>query len=169
MAQFVVLEPEETQNLEQAVFVRDGFHVWALVLPFVWLLAQRLWFEAFAVVGVTILLGLVATHFGIEGAVPVLTLLMSLFVALEGANWKIARLRRRGFVEKAVIDASDLEEAEIRYFCRLEDAGQPVAPLADFADKPAPRPALHWTQQPPRPAYSSFGSTIGFVGHRGEN
>ncbi len=100
MAQFVVLEPEDTQNLEQAVFVRDGFHVWALVLPFVWLLAQRLWFEAFAVVGVTILLGLVATHFGIEGAVPVLTLLMSLFAALEGANWKIARLRRRGFSSK---------------------------------------------------------------------
>ncbi|KAB2720324.1 DUF2628 domain-containing protein [Brucella intermedia] len=169
MAQFVVLEPEDTQNPEQAVFVRDGFHVWALVLPFVWLLAQRLWFEAFAVLGVTILLGLVATHFGIEGAVPVLTLLMSLFVALEGANWKIARLRRRGFVEKAVIDASDLEEAEIRYFYRLEDAGQPVAPLADIADKPAPRPATHWAQQPPRPAYSSFGATIGFVGHRGEN
>ncbi|EEQ96960.1 DUF2628 domain-containing protein [Brucella sp. ZJ1_1] len=169
MAQFVVLEPEDTQNLEQAVFVRDGFHVWALVLPFVWLLAQRLWFEAFAVVGVTILLGLVATHFGIEGAVPVLTLLMSLFAALEGANWKIARLRRRGFVEKAVIDASDLEEAEIRYFYRLQDAGQPAAPLADLADKPAPQPAPHWAQQPPRPAYSSFGSTIGFVGHRGEN
>ncbi|WP_273784727.1 DUF2628 domain-containing protein [Brucella intermedia] len=169
MAQFVVLEPEETQNPEQAVFVRDGFHIWALVLPFVWLLAQRLWFEAFAVVGVTILLGLVATHFGIEGAVPVLTLLMSLFVALEGANWKIARLRRRGFVEKAVIDAPDLEEAEIRYFHRLQDAGQPTAPLADLADKPAPQPALHWAQQPPRPAYSSFGSTIGFVGHRGEN
>ena len=166
MAQFVVLEPEDTQNLEQAVFVRDGFHVWALVLPFVWLLAQRLWFEAFAVVGVTILLGLVATHFGIEGAVPVLTLLMSLFVALEGANWKIARLLRRGFVEKAVIDASALVEAEIRYFCRLEDAGQPVAPVAD---KLALQPAPHWAQQPPRPAYSSFGSTIGFVGHRGEN
>jgi hypothetical protein len=89
-------------------------------------------------------------------------LLVSLFVALEGVNWKIAKLRRQGFVETAVIDASDLEEAEIRYFYGLEDAARPAAPLAD---KPAPE----WAQQPPRPTYSSFGSTIGFVGHRGEN
>jgi len=146
------------KSLEQTVFVRDGFHVLGLLVPFVWLLAQRLWFEAFAVLGVTILLGLVATHFGIDGAVPLLTLFMSIFVALEGVNWKIAKLRRQGFVEKAVIDASDLEEAEIRYFHGLEDAGQP-----------APAWTTDWTQAPPRSTYSSFGSTIGFVGHRGEN
>lgn len=162
MAQFVVLEPTDSKDAEKAVFVRDGFHLLALVLPFVWLLTQRLWFEAFAVLGITILLGLGGTYFDIADAVPLLTLLVSSFVALEGVNWKIARLRRQGFVEKAVIDASDLEEAEIRYFYRLEDAAQPVASVAD---KPAPK----WAQQPPRPTYSSFGSTIGFVGHRGEN
>ncbi len=158
------------KSLEQTVFVRDGFHVLGLLLPFVWLLAQRLWFEAFAVLGVTILLGLVATHFGIDGAVPLLTLFMSLFVALEGVNWKIAKLRRQGFVEKAVIDASDLEEAEIRYFHGLEDAGKPAAPLAGLpAPDWTPGSTTDWTQATPRPIYSSFGSTIGFVGHRGEN
>ena len=162
MAQFVVLEPEDTQNLEQAVFVRDGFHVLALVLPFVWLLTQRLWFEAFAVLGISILLGLAGAWFGIVDAVPLLTLLVSLFVALEGVNWKIAKLRRQGFVETAVIDATNLEEAEIRYFYGLEDASGPATALTE---KPAPE----WAQQPPRPTYSSFGSTIGFVGHRGEN
>ncbi|NKC21770.1 DUF2628 domain-containing protein [Ochrobactrum oryzae] len=161
MAQFVVLEPEDTQNLEQAVFVRDGFHVLALVLPFVWLLTQRLWFEAFAVLGITILLGLAGTYFGIADAVPLLTLLVSLFVALEGVNWKIAKLRRQGFVEKAVIDASDLEEAEIRYFYGLEDAARPTT-----LSRKSPR---RNGAAAPRPTYSSFGSTIGFVGHRGEN
>ncbi|MGH6775366.1 DUF2628 domain-containing protein [Brucella tritici] len=180
MAQYVVLEPRDSKAIsgkadtgfpseiateksaEKAIFVRDGFHVLALVLPFVWLLTQRLWFEAFAVLGISILLGLAGAWFGIVDAVPLLTLLVSLFVALEGVNWKIAKLRRQGFVETAVIDASDLEEAEIRYFYGLEDAARPAAPLAD---KPAPE----WAQQPPRPTYSSFGSTIGFVGHRGEN
>ncbi len=122
MAQYVVLEPSDSKDAEKAVFVRDGFHVLALVLPFVWLLTQRLWFEAFAVLGITILLGLVGAYFGIADAVPLLTLLVSLFVALEGVNWKITKLGRQGFVEKAVIDASDLEEAEIRYFYSLEDA-----------------------------------------------
>ncbi len=129
------------KSAEKAVFVRDGFHVLALVLPFVWLLIQRLWFEAFAVLGITILLGLAGAYFGIADAVPLLTLLVSLFVALEGVNWKIAKLRRQGFVEKAVIDASDLEEAEIRYFYSLEDAARPATSLAD---KPAPE----WAQQP---------------------
>lgn len=141
MAQYVVLEPSDSKDAEKAVFVRDGFHVLALVLPFVWLLTQRLWFEAFAVLGITILLGLVGAYFGIADAVPLLTLLVSLFVALEGVNWKITKLGRQGFVEKAVIDASDLEEAEIRYFYSLEDAARPATSLAD---KPAPE----WAQQP---------------------
>ncbi|TCQ81783.1 uncharacterized protein DUF2628 [Ochrobactrum sp. BH3] len=158
MAQFVVLEPAGTQSSEKAVFVRDGFYTLALILPVVWLLLQRLWFEAIAALGVTILLGVAGSALGISNAVPLITLLFSLFVALEGANWKITKLKRQGYVEKATIDASDLEEAEIRYFYSLEEAADPV-------EAPAPE----WAQQAPRPTYSSFGSTIGFVGHRGEN
>lgn len=159
MAQFVVLEPVDSQNAEKAVFVRDGFHVLSLILPVVWLLFQRLWFEAAVVFGVTILLGLGGSLLGISNAVPLLTLLVSVFVALEGANWKIAKLRRQGFAERAVIDAANLEEAEIRYFHNREE------PLGLGPTVAAPE----WTQQTARPAYSSTGSTIGFVGHRGEN
>lgn len=159
MAQFVVLEPVDSQNTEKAVFVRDGFHMLSLILPVVWLLFQRLWFEAAIVFGVTILLGLGGSLLGISNAVPLLTLLVSVFVALEGANWKIAKLRRQGFAEKAVIDAANLEEAEIRYFHDREE------PLGLRPNVTAPE----WTQHTARPAYSSTGSTIGFVGHRGEN
>ncbi|MDT6939722.1 DUF2628 domain-containing protein [Brucella pseudogrignonensis] len=158
MAQFVVLEKEGANSAENSVFVRDGFYTLALILPVVWLLSQRLWFEAIAALGVTILLGVAGSAFGISNAVPLITLLFSLFVALEGANWKIAKLKRQGFVEKAIIDASDLEEAEMRYFYSSEDEAAPVEASAP-----------EWAQQPPRPTYSSFGSTIGFVGHRGEN
>ncbi|MBV2142047.1 DUF2628 domain-containing protein [Falsochrobactrum sp. TDYN1] len=165
MAQFVVLEPASAasrDSTENTVFVRDGFYVLALVLPVLWLLLQRLWFEAFAVFGLTILLGLAGSMLGISNAVPLLTLLFSFFVAVEGVNWKIAKLRRQGFTQKAVIDAASLEEAEIRYFHGLENP-------APAATEPAQTPAPGWAQQAPRPTYSSFGSTIGFVGHRGEN
>ncbi|MDR6432798.1 DUF2628 domain-containing protein [Brucella pseudogrignonensis] len=158
MAQFVVLEKEGANSAENSVFVRDGFYTLALILPVVWLLTQRLWFEAIAALGVTILLGVAGSALEISNAVPLITLLFSLFVALEGANWKIAKLKRHGFVEKAVIDASDLEEAEVRYFYSFEET-------AALVEAPAPE----WAEQAPRPTYSSFGSTIGFVGHRGEN
>lgn len=162
MAQFVVLEKEGADGAENSVFVRDGFYTLALILPVVWLLLQRLWFEAFAVLGLTILLGFAGAMLGISNAVPLITLVFSLFVALEGANWKIAKLKRQGFGEKAVIDAADLEEAEMRYFYGLADAAQPTTVLNE-----TPQPK--WAQEAPRPTYSSFGSTIGFVGHRGEN
>ncbi|WP_273726281.1 DUF2628 domain-containing protein [Brucella gallinifaecis] len=158
MAQFVVLEKEGADGAENSVFVRDGFYTLALILPVVWLLLQRLWFEAFAVLGITILLGFAGAMLGISNAVPLITLLFSLFVALEGPNWKIAELKRQGYVEKAAIDAADLEEAEIRYFYGRDEAAVQTA-----------KPALDWAGQTPRPTYSSFGSTIGFVGHRGEN
>ncbi|MBJ6132695.1 DUF2628 domain-containing protein [Ochrobactrum sp. Q0168] len=175
MAQFVVLEPTEASSkkkrsrssVEHSVFVRDGFHVLALVLPFVWLLAQRLWFEAFALLGVTALLGFAGSYFGIADAVPLLTLIVSLLVAFEGANWKIAKLKRQGYVERAAIDADNLDEAEIRYFF-----GRAV-PQTMIAEKPAPASvpvsAHRWDKASLRPTYSSTGSTIGFVGHRGEN
>ncbi|MBA8818035.1 hypothetical protein BRY73_04795 [Ochrobactrum sp. P6BS-III] len=175
MAQFVVLEPTEASSkkkrsgtsVEHSVFVRDGFHVVALVLPFVWLAMQRLWFEAFAVLGVTFLLGFVGSYFGIADAVPLLTLIVSLFVAFEGPNWKIAKLKRQGYIERAAIDASDLDEAEIRYFFGR------TASDTTIAEKPVPAldpvTANRWDKASPRPTYSSTGSTIGFVGHRGEN
>ncbi len=157
MAQFVVLEPVASQDIEKTVFVRDGFHLLALILPFLWLLMQRLWFEAFALLGVGLLLGLAGSVLGISNTVPIISLLLSLFVALEGANWKIAKLRRQGFAEQAVIDATNMEEAEIRYFHGRKEP----APL------PVETSAPEWTIE--RPAFSSSGSTIGFVGHRGEN
>ena len=177
MAQYVVLEPTGAkaisgkvgtgfpsviateENSDKTVFVRDGFYVLALILPFVWLLFQRLWFEAFAVLGITVLLGFAGAYFGIADAVPLLTILVSLFVAFEGASWKIAKLKRQGYTERAAIDAVDLEEAEIRYFY-----GRDV-PETARAQTLAPA----WEKQASRPGYSSTGSTIGFVGHRGEH
>ncbi len=40
MAQYVVLEPDDGNG--ETVFVRDGFSLFALVLPIVWLVIQRL-------------------------------------------------------------------------------------------------------------------------------
>ena len=167
MAQFVVLEPASSASMdgaEKSVFVRDGFSILALILPVVWLLGNRLWFAAISVLGLTVLLGLAASAFDFVDAVPLLSLLLSLFVALEGANWKIAKLRRQGYRECAAIEAGNLDEAEIRYFSSIDTAGQ----------KLAQKPALEWnrnmTQPSPLPlAHNPADSTIGFVGYRGEN
>lgn len=159
MAQFVVLERPGANSADEACFVRDGFSPFALILPFVWLLFQRLWFEAAAILGVSILLGFGGTYFGAAGATSALSLLVSLFVAFEGKNWKIAKLRRQGYAERAVIEADDIEEAELRYFSRRD----PVV------ENNAKRPLPQRQRDLPRPIHTPLGSTIGLVGHRGEN
>ncbi|MFC0244719.1 DUF2628 domain-containing protein [Falsochrobactrum ovis] len=188
MAQFVVLEPagsiysakaekglseriapqnsdalhtDALHRAEKTVFIKDGFSVLALILPVVWLLINRLWFEAFCVLALIILLGFAGTLLGNANAGPLLSLLLSLFVALEGSNWKIMKLRRKGYHESATIDAPNLDEAEIRYFTLFQ-------PQAEH--KPAP----DWTSETSKPnltqnaTINPTASTIGFVGYRGE-
>lgn len=184
MAQFVILEPagpiysakaekglseriapqntDTRHRAEKTVFIKDGFSVLALVLPVVWLLINRLWFEAFSVLALIILLGFAGTLLEAPNMGSLLSLLLSLFVALEGSNWKITKLRRKGYRESATIDAPNLDEAEIRYFTRFR-------PQAEHKQMP------DWTAEKPKPTLTQnttinpTSSTIGFVGYRGAN
>jgi hypothetical protein len=59
MPTFTVHEPppRKTESVtapERFVFVRDGFHFWAFLLPPVWLLVRRLWLAFFIYVVVTL-------------------------------------------------------------------------------------------------------------------
>lgn len=161
MASFVVLEPEglnEKIQAETTVFIRDGFAFFALIVPFFWLLSKRLWLEAFVVLGATIAIGSAANTPQFAPAVPFLIFLISVLVALEGNHWRIAKLRRRGFVEKAVIEADDIGEAEIRYFVDHVDLRSPGKETTASARS---------VKSPPQLPH--IGSQIGLVSHRGDN
>lgn len=170
MASFVVLEPEKLNEKIEAentvistVFVRDGFTIFALIIPFFWLLSKRLWLEAFVVLAATLAIGsTVTTQFA--PAVPLLIFLVSILVALEGNNWRIAKLRRQGFVEKAVIDANDLGEAEIRYFVDHADLRQPAQSADSVIETTHQQRQL---KSPPQ--FPHIGSQIGLVNYRGDN
>ena len=144
MAIYVVMEPpaaHAAEAVERAVLVRDGFAFLAFVVPPLWLLWHRLWIEAalaFALgVGLTAL-GETA-GFGFTGAA--LSLLVSIFVGLEGQALRINALRRRGWREWGVVEASDLGDAEIRYLAR-EPAATLAAPAATPVRPASSTPAL---------------------------
>ncbi|WP_158259822.1 DUF2628 domain-containing protein [Phyllobacterium phragmitis] len=159
MASFIIMEPPEkagTNPAERTLFVRDGFSLLAFILPFIWLLIHRLWFEAALVLAVAVALGFVGDYWNLGGAVAVLSLLVSILVALEASNWRVAALRRRGYVEKGVIEATDRAEAEIRYFAESGSSNDAPA-VVPAAGKPVERRAM---PTPPRP-----GGTVGLVGY----
>ncbi len=158
MAIYVVMEPPAANAAaaaERAVLVRDGFALLAFLVPPLWLLWHRLWIEAalaFAVgVGLTAL-GETA-GFGFTGAA--LSLLISIFVGLEGQALRVNALRRRGWREWGVVEAGNLGEAEIRYLAR-----EPADPAQE-----APRTPAAAAPTTVRPASSA--PALGLLGYTG--
>jgi Protein of unknown function (DUF2628) len=146
MASWVVLEAPPGAAVpegEELVFLRDGFSFLAFLFPPLWLLWHKLWVEA--AVTFAVLLGAAAAEqiAGLSVSAP-LQLLVSIFVGLEGNSFRIARRRRRGWEEIAVVDARNADDAETRY---LEGEGrddderpadrQPIVPAATAAARPS--------------------------------
>ena len=159
MASYVVMQPPRALAAEAeagAVLVRDGFSVLAFLFPPLWLVWHRLWIEAafaLAIMMALTALGEVA-GFGLTGSA--LSLLVSIFVGLEGTTLRVNALRRRGWHEAGVVVAKSADEAEIRYAADLVDEGEePVAPAA-----------LPWAHQHARPAQS--GPALGLFHYPGK-
>lgn len=141
MAIYVVMEPpaaHAVEATERAAIVRDGFALLAFFVPPLWLLWHRLWIEAALVfaAGVSVTALAEAAGLGLAG-VP-LSLLVSLFVGLEGQGMRVNAMRRRGWREWGVVDAGSTAEAEIRYLAGEADGG--AEPPRQTAAAPAIRP-----------------------------
>ncbi len=146
MAIYVVMEPpaaNAAEAAERAVLVRDGFAFLAFLVPPLWLLWHRLWIEAaFAFIASVGLTALGETAgFGFTGAA--LSLLVSIFVGLEGPALRVNALRRRGWREWGAVEASGMAEAEIRYLAdeAPEEVMEPVAPHSTSPTQPRLSPS----------------------------
>jgi hypothetical protein len=121
---------------ERFVFVRDGFHVWALLLTPFWLLRYRLWL-AFAVYAVfSIVLAIVLRRIGAGGAVQFICgVIVSLLVALEGASLRRRKLVWKRWTTLGFVVGEDVETAEHRFFAEWS---KKAAARAAEAPPPAP-------------------------------
>lgn len=151
MAIYVVMEPpaaNAAEAAERAVLVRDGFAFLGFLAPPLWLLWHRLWIEAALAFAMGVGLTALGETAGLGFTGAALSLLVSIFVGLEGPALRINALRRRGWREWGVVEASDAGEAEIRYLAGEEPdevALQTAVPSAQapMAARPMPTgPAL---------------------------
>src|SRR5262245_2591017 len=117
MASWIVLErPRGGYATEpELAFVRDGFSWPAFLFPPLWLLWNRLWIEAVVTVAVLLAGTALERVEGFAAAALVLSLLVSIFVGLEGNGMRVAAFRRRGWQAWGVIEADDEHDAETRY------------------------------------------------------
>ncbi len=150
MASYVILEPPRTEARgERFLVVRDGFRFLAFLVPFFWLLWFRMWIEAALVLAAVLLLGALGELTGLDRLVTVVSLLLGLFFGLEGANLRIAMLRRRGWREWGVVEAPNRDEAEIRYLTEADGD--------DVAARSVPPAAAPARPKPGGPALGLFG------------
>lgn len=156
MASYVVMEPPPggRGHERQAVLVRDGFHFFAFLVPVLWLLFHRLWIEALFVFALTLALSGLGSLAGLGDAAPILSLLVSICIGLEGPALKLAALRRRGWRDAGVVEADNVGDAEIRYLYaadRDENRHEPSEPTATIAARPQAAP-----RRPSGPALGLF-------------
>jgi len=116
MARFVVLEPPAKESAaSEARILRDGFSVMAFLFPPLFLLWHRLWLAGAACIAASLAAAALAETVGQPLAGTALSAVIGLYVGLEGGALRIAGLRRRGWQERAAIEADGLADAEIRY------------------------------------------------------
>lgn len=148
MAAYVAMEPPGRE--EETLFVRDGFTLFAFLVPVLWFLWQRMWIEALLALGLTLLLSSLDSLGGM-GA-PLLSLLVSLLIGLEAPTLRLWNLERRGWRERGAVEADNLADAETRFFLGEEEAPDEILP-------PSPAPGF---------GRNARGPVLGlFAGRRG--
>ncbi|MER9891121.1 DUF2628 domain-containing protein [Mesorhizobium sp. M0119] len=142
MAIYVVMEPPGRSESVDATFVRDGFAWLGFLVPPLWLAWHRLWVEAALAFVAMGLLSMLGERLGQETAGSLLSLLVMLFVGLEGQGLRIAALRRRGWHEWGVVEADRLDDADIRYALEAEAQSDEQPPVQRIVpDAALARPA----------------------------
>jgi hypothetical protein len=156
VASYVIFEPPGPPSPVEAVFVRDGFHWLAFIVPVFWSLWYRLWLEAGLVFAAMVGLTALERIEGMQAIVPAVSLLFSLGLGFEAPALRMAALRRRGWREWGVVEANGGDEAAIRYLAEVgaelpgRASRELPAPLAGPARRAGAGPALGLLHYPGR-------------------
>jgi hypothetical protein len=112
-------EAADSRAPDKFVFVRDGFHVWAMVFGPLWLIAKRLWLAliGWIVVVAGIEIGLRSLGVG-RPMVAVVGLILAILTGLEASTLQRWTYSRRKWRQLDVVVADDEESAERRFFDR---------------------------------------------------
>jgi hypothetical protein len=118
----------QSDDAQEAAFVREGFSWGAFLVAPLWLLRYRLWlaFLLWCAAIVLVFLGpLQLSPVAQEAAV----LLIALLCGLEGRQWRRQKLLRQGKPVSDIVAGEELDDAEVRFFQRWQEI-PPSAPAA---------------------------------------
>lgn len=131
MAVYTVHAPADAASGEDAdriTFLRDGFHVWAMLFGPLWLLWHRLWLALLGylvvAVGLSVVLALLGASEGVRAAV---FLLLAILMGLEAASLRRWSYSRGKWRQIDFVVAGNEQDAERRFFDRADADAAPRA------------------------------------------
>lgn len=108
--------PWSAESDGDVVLVREGFNWLALIFGVLWALWHGMWRTAIALVAIGAAIGGIAALAGLApDAASLLQFLVQIGLGLWGNDLRRAALVRRGYIERTVVAAGDMTEAEHRY------------------------------------------------------
>lgn len=146
----IYLPPERPGTDPEREFrlLPDGGSLFALILPLVWLIWNRLWIALLAYLLIVAALGL-ASPFLNPVTVVILSGLPALYLFLEGRELICRKYERAGWHYRGTVEADALESAEMKVLSRDGLVFDPVSVSRHSA-------ALD-TKMPPRPVTVQTG------------
>jgi hypothetical protein len=146
MPAYAVVEPPRrnrsaTEHTDRFIFMREKFSLGAFLFGPLWIIRRRLWLALVIYLVVLGLIGYGLQHFDIAlSASLVVLVLIHFLVGLEATSLRRRTLVRRGWRDRGVVIADDLEAAERRFFDAkpfrplTPTPTTPIDPLVGFPD-----------------------------------
>jgi hypothetical protein len=134
---------------DKFAFVRDGFHLWALIFGPLWLVAHRLWLALIGWIVALAVVDLALTALGAGGAAIFLAnVLIALLMGFEAASLRRWTLSRRHWRQLDIVVADDEEAAERRFFDRWTAKQRGLSNDQWASDRGGPPPTRDVPGQP---------------------
>jgi hypothetical protein len=141
---FNVYEPPEAtgdriDRAERLIFIRDGFHWWAALIPALWLLVKGLWLELIAFL---VLAGALAWSLEAAGMTPaaasMVFVIVQIVIGFEASQIYAAALKRRGWREAGTVTGRNQDECERRFLATWLPQQPDNAPASPEDGAPPP-------------------------------
>ena len=134
---------------DKFVFVRDGFHFWAMVLGPLWLISKRLWLALLGWLILAVAIEVAAIKLGGgRSIVTAIEVIVAILMGLEASTLQRWTLSRRKWRQLDIIVADDEEAAERRFFERWSAKHRGVVNDQRSVDRGGPPPTRSTPGQP---------------------
>jgi hypothetical protein len=134
---------------DRFVFVRDGFHLWAMVFGPFWLLWNRLWLALIGWLIFTAVFNIGLSSLGLgRGSMFLADLVVALLMGFEGSSLRRWTLSRGKWRQLDVVIADDADTAEHRFFERWSRAQRGIVNDQWAVDRGGPPPTRNTPGQP---------------------